>query len=300
LTAALLIVVASCSTGPDDAGTTDDAAAHEDLPQVDAQYGGDAALSFPQSDPPGELRVEVLAEGDGPVVEDGAAVLADYAGHVWGSGEPFDSSFDRGAPALFPLNGVIEGWSQGIPGHEAGSRLLISIPPELGYGPSGGTPDGRIGPDDTIVFVVDVIEAVNPTDAGAADATVVADEDELPVSLDAGPGEPVMPHVRDGAEVPEEPTVEIIAEGDGPQAESGDDVVVAYSIITWTNSEQESTWPQFEGSQPVPEVARLGAGQWYDLLADVPTGSRVLLTLPGGESGEGVAIVADLLLTHSN
>ncbi len=307
--AAALIVLAACSSGDADQADqppgqqTEQAPepadeAGEELPEVAPEFDGDPAIAFPDSGPPEDLQVEVLTEGDGPLVEEGAAVLAHYAGHVWDSAEPFDSSFDRGEPTLFSLAGVIDGWSQGIPGHEVGSRLLISIPPALGYGPSGGTPDGRIGPDDTIVFVVDVIDAVNPADAGDADAAVQADAESLPVTLDADPGEPVMPTVREDAEAPEQPDVEVIAEGDGEPARPGGSVVVAYSIVTWSNSERESTWPQFEGTRPIPEVGQVGAGQWYDLLADIPSGSRVLITLPGGDSGEGVAIIADLILTQ--
>jgi len=60
-------------------------------------------------------------------------------------------------PASFPTGGVIPGFRDGLVGQTVGSRVIIVIPPELGYGPSGGTGDGSIGAEDTIVFVVDIL-----------------------------------------------------------------------------------------------------------------------------------------------
>lgn len=292
--AAALVTLAACGSEPDP-GENDETP--EALPQVANEFGGDAQMDFDGDAPEDELHVEVLDAGDGPVVAEDAAVLAHYAGHVWDSAEPFDSSFARGEPSLFPLTGVVQGWREGIPGHAVGSRLLISIPPELGYG-AQGNPGAGIGGEDTIVFVVDVIDAVNPDEAGAADAEVVADVDELPVTIDGDVGEPALITVRDDAPEPEEATIEVIADGGGEVVQMGQSVVVAYSIVTWTNEERESTWPQHDGTNPVPEVGQVGSGQWHDLLNDVPAGSRVLITLPGGEGGTGAAILADVVLAH--
>lgn len=295
--AAALVFLAGCTADSDTDDTGENGGAPGSMPQVAEEFGGDAQMDFGNGTPAEELHVEVLEAGDGEVVEENAAVLAHYAGHVWDSAEPFDSSFERGEPSMFPLTGVVQGWSQGIPGHSLGSRLLISIPPELGYGSQGNAGAG-IGGEDTIVFVVDLIDAVNPDQAGAADAELVADLDELPVSIDGDVGEPAMITVDDDAPVPQEPTIEVIADGGGEVVQPGHSVVVAYSIVTWSNEEQESTWPQYEGTNPVPEMGQVGSGQWHDLLAEVPEGSRVLITLPGGEGGTGAAILADVVLTH--
>ncbi|MGO1715626.1 MAG: FKBP-type peptidyl-prolyl cis-trans isomerase, partial [Ancrocorticia populi] len=82
---------------------------------------------------------------------------ANYHGQIWG-GNVFVSSFQRGTPATFPIGvgAVIAGWDQGIVGKNVGSRLLISIPPEKGYGPNG-QPAAGIGGTDTLVFVVDLV-----------------------------------------------------------------------------------------------------------------------------------------------
>ena len=57
-------------------------------------------------------------------------------------------------PATFPLAGVIAGWQQGLPGAKVGGRRLLVIPADLGYGPNGS---GPIGPNETLIFVVDII-----------------------------------------------------------------------------------------------------------------------------------------------
>ena len=75
-----------------------------------------------------------------------------------GKDTPFDSSFDRHQPASFGIGvgQVIKGWDQTVPGHNVGSRLVVSIPPEYGYG-SRGIPQAGIGGEDTLVFVIDII-----------------------------------------------------------------------------------------------------------------------------------------------
>lgn len=268
------------------------------MPTASAALGSDAAITFPDGEAPEGLQVEVLSEGDGETVAEGAVLLADYAGHVWGNGDAFDSSFERGEPTPFSLNSVVQGWSQGIPDHPIGSRLLISIPPELGYGPQGGNAQAGIGAEDTIVFVVDLIDGVNPADTGSAEAEEIADPDQIPVSLDGGPGEPVAVTVHDDAEEPDEPTMEVLAEGNGEVVAMGDAVVVAYSVASWDNDVQQSTWPDLDEDSPGPELAHLGQGYWPDLLVDVPVGSRVLVTLPSNESSGPMAVVADLVLAH--
>src|SRR5699024_11292082 len=124
------------------------------LPEARGDFGEAQEVTGPDSDPSGELEVEVLSEGDGPDVPEGSVVIANYEGHVWGSDEAFDSSYERGEPARFPLDGVVQGWGEGIPGNPAGSRLLISIPPEKGYG-SVGNEHACIGGEVTILDVVD-------------------------------------------------------------------------------------------------------------------------------------------------
>jgi peptidylprolyl isomerase len=73
---------------------------------------------------------------------------------TWSNGSIVESSWSGGQPATFPLAGVIAGWQQGLPGAKVGGRRLLVIPADLGYGPNGS---GPIGPNETLIFVVDII-----------------------------------------------------------------------------------------------------------------------------------------------
>jgi peptidylprolyl isomerase len=84
-------------------------------------------------------------------------VTVNYVGVGQQSGQVFDSSWQRGQPATFPLDGVIQGWSEGLVGMQPGGRRLLIIPAELAYGDAGAGAD--IAPGETLVFVVDLIEA---------------------------------------------------------------------------------------------------------------------------------------------
>jgi len=98
-----------------------------------------------------------VIDGSGQEVDPGASVIVQCQGVNLNSGEVFDSSWDRGEPATFPTSGVLPGFRDGLVVQNVGSWVLVIIPPALGYGPSGGTGDGRIVPDNNIFFVVDVM-----------------------------------------------------------------------------------------------------------------------------------------------
>ena len=112
-------------------------------------------------EPTDKLRVTTLVEGDGEPAETGQTVYVDYLGQVYGDKEPFDASYARGEAFSFPLGGgqVVKGWDQALEGVATGSRILISVPPKLGYG-EAGNPDAKIKGTDTLYFVIDVLAAV--------------------------------------------------------------------------------------------------------------------------------------------
>jgi peptidylprolyl isomerase len=124
--------------------------------------GGDKAPTLTtktDAKPPKKLIVKTVIKGEGPEVKADQTVLAHYTGKIWGTDKEFDSSWQRGTPTTFALNQVVKGWSQGLTGVPVGSRVLITIPPELGYGKEGNKQGGIKGTD-TLVFVVDVLGAV--------------------------------------------------------------------------------------------------------------------------------------------
>lgn len=124
---------------------------------VAGEYGTKPALSFPAGPAPEGLQVEVLKEGAGAVVEAGDTIVCHYLGQTW-AGKVFDNSFDRGQPLSFMIGvgQVIRGWDDGLVGQRVGSRVLLSIPAELGYG-ERGMPQAGIAGGATLVFVTDIV-----------------------------------------------------------------------------------------------------------------------------------------------
>jgi peptidylprolyl isomerase len=104
-----------------------------------------------------QLEIDDITVGDGDEAVSGRVVEVHYVGVSWNTGEQFDASWDRGSTFKFGLGKgqVIPGWDQGVAGMKVGGRRRITIPPMLAYGKQGA--GGAIGPDETIVFVVDLI-----------------------------------------------------------------------------------------------------------------------------------------------
>ncbi|SEE02044.1 FKBP-type peptidyl-prolyl cis-trans isomerase [Ruania alba] len=265
--------------------------------EASGAFGEAPQFTFSSETPPEGLQVEVLSEGDGAAVEPGAVVVANYAGIVWGAEETFDDSYSRGAPSMFSLNAVVQGWTDGIPEHQIGSRLLMSIPAELGYGPNGGNSDAGIGPEDTIVFVVDLVEVYNPEQAGEAGASEVTPAADLPVTIEGALGEPATITVPESADEPTEVVTIVVAEGSGEPVQAGDSVAIGIAGTAWDGSPAGSSWSMdgTPGSGPFSDV--VGRGTVVDATVDVPVGSRVLVLAPASEQAPAVAYVVDVLGT---
>ncbi len=110
-------------------------------------------IDFIEGPAPTTLVITDLIVGDGAEAVPGGRVEVHYLGVEFDSGEQFDSSWDRGESITFPLNGLIAGWQEGIPGMKVGGRRQLVIPPALAYGESGGH---RLA-GQTLVFVIDLI-----------------------------------------------------------------------------------------------------------------------------------------------
>jgi len=115
-------------------------------------------VSIPPDLPPSyQLEIDDITAGEGDEAVPGRVVEVHYVGVSWKTGRQFDASWDRGSTFKFGLGKgqVIAGWDQGVLGMKAGGRRRITIPPMLAYGKRGA--GGVIGPDETLVFVVDLI-----------------------------------------------------------------------------------------------------------------------------------------------
>ncbi len=108
---------------------------------------------------PTKTEQATLIEGTGATVEKGQTITAQYHGVLWKDGTMFDSSWERGQPADFPIGvgAVIKGWDDTLLGKKVGSRVLLVIPPADGYGKDGM--GDTISGTDTLVFVVDILDA---------------------------------------------------------------------------------------------------------------------------------------------
>ena len=115
-------------------------------------------VTIPEGVPPTDLGIEDLEVGDGHEATSGSEVEVHYVGVAWSSGKQFDASWDRGEPFSFRLGAgqVIPGWDQGVAGMRIGGRRRLTIPPDLAYGSRGA--GGVIGPGETLVFVVDLLD----------------------------------------------------------------------------------------------------------------------------------------------
>ncbi|MEU6808675.1 FKBP-type peptidyl-prolyl cis-trans isomerase [Streptomyces sp. NPDC046831] len=114
-------------------------------------------IDFPGGEPPADLEIKDIWEGDGPEAKAGDTVSVHYVGVAFSTGEEFDASWNRGTPLRFQLGvgQVIPGWDRGVQGMKVGGRRQLIIPAHLAYGDRGA--GDRIKPGETLIFVCDLI-----------------------------------------------------------------------------------------------------------------------------------------------
>jgi peptidylprolyl isomerase len=114
-------------------------------------------VTIPDAQPPADIVIDDLVVGEGQEATAGRDVEVHYVGVAWSNGRQFDASWDRGDTFSFRLGAgqVIEGWDRGVQGMRVGGQRRLTLPPQLAYGSRGA--GGVIGPDETLVFVVDLV-----------------------------------------------------------------------------------------------------------------------------------------------
>ena len=162
ISALSLALLTGCSTdggaptdsprGDSTSSSTNESGAN--MPKVSGAANEAPTISAPTGNPPADLVTEDVIEGSGKAAVADSTLTVHYTLMAWSTGQVVESSW-AGEPATFGLNQVITGWQQGIPGMKEGGRRLLVIPPSLGYGEAGG---GPIGPNETLIFVVDLIK----------------------------------------------------------------------------------------------------------------------------------------------
>ncbi|OII68784.1 MULTISPECIES: FKBP-type peptidyl-prolyl cis-trans isomerase [unclassified Streptomyces] len=125
------------------------------LPKVGTNTDGKAPeITVPKGAAPKELVSQYVLEGDGEEVKLEDTLLLQYKGVLWDGGKEFDSTYSRGQLAQFPLQRLIKGWQDGLTGKKVGSRVMLVVPPELGYGDQGSD---QIPANSTLVFTLDIL-----------------------------------------------------------------------------------------------------------------------------------------------
>jgi peptidylprolyl isomerase len=132
------------------------------FPAIALAPNGQPGITPIDSDPPTDLKIEVLKRGGGQQVEEGDVVVAHYTGLVWGADDPFQSTWDTGVAASLTAavatgeeDGVIEGFAEAIIGERVGSQIVVIVPPEFGY--SSGAGPASIPDGSTLIFVIDIL-----------------------------------------------------------------------------------------------------------------------------------------------
>ena len=131
-------------------------AAEAGMPAVVTTPEGIPGVTIPSTDAPDELRIAQLIKGAGETVKSGDNVTMHYSGFLWTGGSKFDSSWDKGTPAQFEVSPgkLIDGFLSAVVGQQVGSRVVVVIPPALGYGEQESA---TIPANSTLVFVIDIL-----------------------------------------------------------------------------------------------------------------------------------------------
>lgn len=271
------------------------------MPTASGSFGDKPTISMPSTPPPSTLQRVVLSEGDGPVVKSHDWLQVNYLGQVWG-GKVFDNSYDRGSLFSFQVDAspqqVVAGWDYGLRGVKQGSRVMLSFPPQDGYGSAGNPPD--ISGADTLVFVVDVVKVIDSHVGGQSDATPQSVPDGLPVVKGDLGKEPTIT-VPSGLAQPTADKTVLLAKGTGAPAQAGD-VLVQYVASTWDGSQTEKSWPDDTGAGATagtgPRSLPLTSDSPFAGLIGLPIGSRVMLLMAADNStgNPALAWVIDLVL----
>lgn len=154
-TISAVLLIAACSTDGGVESMSGNQSKSFTFPSVTNTPGSAPVIGALSGDAPATLQSKEIIAGTGAQAIATSTLEVHYVLMTWSTGQVVQSSWDTGQTATFPLSGVITGWQQGIPGMKEGGRRLLIIPPDLGYGASGS---GPIAPNETLVFVVDLIK----------------------------------------------------------------------------------------------------------------------------------------------
>lgn len=237
------------------------------------------ALEVPMGFSVPRTSTRVVRAGTGEEVREGDVVGAQYVLVNGTTGERMASSAWGEPPTSLVMDATsLPGLRASLVGQRVGSEVLVAVAPDDGYASAAGSPSqSKVGPDDTLVFLVRLISAVPPRARGVA----VTPPPGLPQVALAADGEPSV--TVPPTDPPGELVVQELVRGDGPEVLEGQTVRVQYRGVTWSDgSTFDSSWAS---GSPVPFV--VGRGQliegWDVGLVGQRVGSQVLLIVPPAE-----------------
>jgi FKBP-type peptidyl-prolyl cis-trans isomerase len=232
--------------------------------------------------------VQILIPGTGPAAPSSDALLGNYVAYIWsGTKHKLAQSTYDTVPALFGGR-LLPGLTTALKGARIGERVLAVLPPKYAYGAEGNT-SGGVGPDDTLVFVIDIIKAF-AHNASVTGATISTGGNGLPTVT---PGVPPTVTIPKAGKPPATLVRKTLIQGSGPAISEGQYVIVQYVGVNWR------TGKVFDSSvvdgDPYGFIVGLPAAEggvitgWDTGLLGQKVGSRVMLVIPpkDGYGAEG-------------
>ncbi|WP_088283468.1 FKBP-type peptidyl-prolyl cis-trans isomerase [Kineosporia sp. A_224] len=251
-------------------------------------------LTIPRSAAPTTTSVEVLAAGTGAVVKKGDVLLANYLGQTWAEKDckvnVFDNSYDRGAVAGFPIGvgAVVKGWDSTLVGQKLGSRVLLTITPQDGYGVKDAQSTSELA-GETLVFVVDLKDTIKGD--GVAKGAVEKVPAGFPAITSESGKRPDVTSVT-GVKTSATPASALLVKGTGPAIDEKKQLVLQFlQTDAKTGKQTQKTW---DAGQP-QVVAATSVLSLVTALKGQPVGSRAVVVTAEEASSPAQVLVVDVI-----
>jgi FKBP-type peptidyl-prolyl cis-trans isomerase len=290
LTAALLaplavtVVLAGCSSSPAVTASTNASV------KVTGATGTTPTVTIPKKPASKDLVTKTLVQGKGAKLTTEDSYLANFSVYIWSGktnkllissykGTAAAGGTPGGTPEVLPVTMGLTGLQQALAGQRVGSRVLAVLPPKYAYGSAGNSQIG-VKPTDTMVWVVDLLQAF-PPNASAEGKHISNGGGSLPLVAGAPGNSPDVTVPKSAP--PSKLVVKTLIQGSGAPLKSGQSIVVRYVGSIWrTGKVFNNNWPTASQPTTPPNVFTLGQliPAWNTGLVGVPVGSRVMLVVP--------------------
>lgn len=277
-----LSLLSGCSSAASDASAPE---VKGKFPAVTGELGETPQMQAGSGKTPTSLQVRVLHEGDGRPVTVKDQVLMDTLGNLW-DGKTVMSTFRIGDSAQgYAMSEVIPGWKQALIGKKLRSRVQITVPPQLGF---QGEAAKRIPSNSTMVFVIDLISAMDLRDVSALKQAKKIDKsfDKLPKGLKISGAPGTQPQISIDPALPAPKTKQVIMlyQGKGPKLEPDDFPGVHLTAASY----EDGTWSKVSSSWPSGKmVSTPSTVQTTPQFLGVPVGSRMVMIDPAEGERQG-------------